>query len=271
LGFVLFFAFLFGLEKPSWRLGAIIAVMSVGVFLMVAGEAEFKLGGFLLVMAASASSGLRWSLTQILLLRHPVTSNPFSTIFFLAPIMFVTLFVLALPVEGIPEMYQAYLKLGNEHGHVMAPFILLFPGVLAFLMTASEFALLQRTSVVTLSICGIVKEALTITTATFVFGDLLTTVNGVGLLITILTISAYNFLKIREAREDARLEAQHNAYSNVATVDPDAEESSKPVQRQHPRRANGILRNSLSISVGSSGALDHARNASPIKRPEDLE
>jgi hypothetical protein len=41
LGFVLIFAFLFRLEKPSWRLVFIISIMTVGVVMMVAGETAF--------------------------------------------------------------------------------------------------------------------------------------------------------------------------------------------------------------------------------------
>jgi solute carrier family 35, member C2 len=285
LGFVLVFAFMFGLEKPSWKLGAVIATMTVGVLLMVAGETEFKLGGFILIMTAAASSGLRWSLTQILLIRHPATSNPFSSIFFLAPVMFVTLLVIALPVEGLVDLYYAFMKLGHQHGFLAAPAILLFPGCLAFLMTASEFALLQRTSVVTLSICGIFKEVLTISTAALVFGDELTPINGVGLVITILTIAAYNYIKIKKMREDARTEAHaylepqpSGEYAPVSVSDPDLEDSKVSDSRRallepFPGDAPaGLLRNDLNVSISSSsrGAGDSPR-MSPVKRPEDIE
>src|ERR1700761_4426633 len=93
LGFVLLFAFLFRLETPSLKLFLIIATMIAGVVLMVAGETAFDTLGFALVMIAAASSGFRWSLTQILLLRNPATSNPFASIFFLAPVMFLALLI----------------------------------------------------------------------------------------------------------------------------------------------------------------------------------
>lgn len=78
LAFVLIFAFLFRLESPTWKLVSIIATMTLGVVMMVAGEVEFQLGGFVLVISAAFFSGFRWGLTQILLLRNPATSNPFS-------------------------------------------------------------------------------------------------------------------------------------------------------------------------------------------------
>lgn len=208
LAFVLIFAFLFRLEVPTWRLVAIIATMTLGVVLMVFGEVEFKLGGFMLVISAAFFSGFRWGLTQILLLRNPTTSNPFSSIFYLTPVMFFVLLGLAIPVEGFGNLIEGFKILSNEWGAVLAPLFLLFPGCLAFCMTASEFALLQRTSVVTLSIAGIFKEVVTISAASVVFHDKLTLINVVGLLTTLVAIVAYNYIKISKMRQDA----QHNVH-----------------------------------------------------------
>ncbi|KAK3945355.1 hypothetical protein QBC46DRAFT_303285 [Diplogelasinospora grovesii] len=211
LAFVLIFAFLFRLESPTWRLVAIIATMTMGVVMMVAGEVEFKLGGFVLVISAAFFSGFRWGLTQILLLRNPATSNPFSSIFFLAPVMFTTLMLIAIPVEGFPALLAGLRGLADEWGLLMAPLLILFPGTIAFLMTASEFALLQRTSVVTLSIAGIFKEAVTISAAAIVFGESMTLINVVGLVVTLAAIVAYNYIKITKMRQEAQKDV-HREY-----------------------------------------------------------
>ncbi|CAI7638570.1 unnamed protein product [Penicillium bialowiezense] len=206
LAFVLLFAFLFRLESPSMKLIIIIATMTIGVVMMVAGETAFNALGFTLVIASAFFSGFRWGLTQILLLRHPATSNPFSTLFLLTPIMFFSLIVIAVSVEGPHEIYQGYLKLASVHGDLMGAFLLIFPGVLAFCMISSEFALLKRSSVVTLSICGIFKEVVTISAAGIIFHDKLTAVNLTGLVVTISSIAAYNYMKIAgmstEPKED---------------------------------------------------------------------
>ncbi|KAF2232815.1 TPT-domain-containing protein [Viridothelium virens] len=215
LAFVLVFAFLFRLEQPSWRLGLIIFFMTIGVIMMVAGETAFNALGFLLIMSSAFFSGFRWSLTQILLLRNPATSNPFSSIFYLAPVMFLALLILALPVEQPVELYSGMTTLFNAKGVPMGILILMFPGALAFLMTASEFALLKRTSVVTLSICGIFKEVVTISAAGIVFHDKLTTVNVTGLGVTIASIAAYNWIKLRGMRERARSDAQARGEANA--------------------------------------------------------
>lgn len=203
LAFVLLFAFAFRLEKPAWRLVGIITTMTIGVIMMVFGEVAFSILGFVLVISAAFFSGFRWALTQILLLRNPATSNPFSSIFFLAPVMFVSLFIIAIPVEGFPALWKGLHILVAQKGAIMGPLLLVFPGCLAFFMTASEFALLQRTSVVTLSIAGIFKEVVTISVAGLVFGDALTPINISGLVVTIGAIAAYNWIKITKMREEA--------------------------------------------------------------------
>ena len=206
LAFVLLFAFLFHLEQPTWRLCFVILFMTVGVIMMVAGETSFNALGFVLVMSASLCSGFRWSLTQILLLRNRATSNPFSTIFFLTPVMFVALFALALPIEGPSNVIEGIKELSRSKGGFFSFVLMLFPGFLAFMMVAAEFALLQRTSVVTLSVCGIFKEVLTISAAGIVFDDDLSPVNVSGLIVTIASIAAYNYLKYSKMRQEAMQE-----------------------------------------------------------------
>lgn len=207
LAFVLAFAFLFRLEDPSIKLVVIITAMTIGVILMVAGETAFNTLGFILVILAAFFSGFRWALTQILLLKNPATSNPFSSIFFLAPVMFVSLVIIAIPVEGTTALTHGLEALVDGKGAFMTVCILIFPGCLAFMMTASEFALLQRTSVVTLSICGQFKEVLTIMAAEFIYKDRMTTINGLGLVVTLFSIGSYNYIKIMKMKRDARKEA----------------------------------------------------------------
>jgi len=261
LAFVLVFAFLFRLETPTWRLVAIIATMTVGVIMMVFGEVKFHLGGFLLVISAAFFSGFRWGLTQILLLRNPATSNPFSSIFFLAPIMFFTLFLLALPVEGFGELIKGIGVLQAELGTFLAPLFLAFPGCIAFCMTASEFALLQRTSVVTLSIAGIFKEVVTISAAAVVFEDRLTFVNFAGLIVTMVAIVAYNWFKISKMREQAQNEVvvggEHSGIGSASS-------SSSDVEGEDDGEEMGLLRHSgemPTVAVTSDGEVV---SASPV-------
>lgn len=45
LAFVLLFAFIFKLERPTWMLAGVIGVICVGLFMMVMSEVDFVLIG----------------------------------------------------------------------------------------------------------------------------------------------------------------------------------------------------------------------------------
>lgn len=206
LAFVLLFAFVFHLESPSVKLVAIIGTMTFGVIMMVAGEAIFSTFGFALVIASAFFSGFRWGLIQTLLLHHPATANPFATLFLLTPIMFFLLLCISITVEGPVAISMGLASLVSTQGLIPAALLMVFPGLLAFCMISSEFFLLKRSSVVTLSICGAFKEVVTITIANLIFHDSLTPINITGLIITLISIAVYNYIKISAMRHDARID-----------------------------------------------------------------
>jgi solute carrier family 35 protein C2 len=111
-------------------------------------------------MAASVLGGLRWSLTQILLERTDTKSgslaNPISTIFFLSPIMGVCLCIVAGIFEGFGTIFGSHF-FATAGSAVATLGLLLLGGIFAFMMVLAEFNLIARTSVVTLSVLGIIK------------------------------------------------------------------------------------------------------------------
>jgi solute carrier family 35 protein C2 len=137
--FVLLFAFLFRLELFSFRLVGVIFLIFSGVVLMVATETHFILSGFLLVLSASASGGLRWSLTQVLLKSRNIgLDNPAATIYWLAPVMALTLALTSAIVEGWWQMFGSKF-FGSWWAALTTTFYLIAPGVVAFCMVMSEF------------------------------------------------------------------------------------------------------------------------------------
>src|SRR5271170_532197 len=152
---------------------------------------------FLLVITASALSGLRWSLTQLLLQHTPATNNPFSTLFHLAPVMFISLILSHVFFESPWSLWAHPLFTWKT-----LP-LLLSPGFLAFCMTTTEFELIRRTSVVTLSVGGMFKEVLTVLAGTVVFGDRLAVSNIWGVLVTLGGIGWYNWIKVQKMKRES--------------------------------------------------------------------
>ncbi|CAG8593899.1 9395_t:CDS:2 [Ambispora gerdemannii] len=195
---VLVFSFIFGLEQPRLLLVAIISIISLGVVLTVAGETKFDLTGFTLVLGSAIISGLRWSITQMLLQKEEGINNPIATLYYLSPIMCSLMIVLSLIFEN------PFARIANsEHFRDVATAsrtlaLMLSGGLLAFCMTIAEFALIKNTSTVTLSVAGISKELLIIGLSVLINHDKLTNINLLGLIISIFGIAAYNYYKIRK-------------------------------------------------------------------------
>jgi solute carrier family 35 protein C2 len=206
--FVLLFAFLFKLEKPSWLLSISIAIICLGVAVMVANETGFHLGGYLKIQAATILSGLRWTLTQILLKNADLgLNNPLATSLVLAPVISILAFTWALFGEGLGTLLASKQFDTWQSGAIII-LSLLGGGVIAFLMITVEFQLICSTSVVTLSVAGICKEILTIGGSMLVFGDIVTSNMAVGLIISLFGIAGmsilnlgYNYTRIIQAQK----------------------------------------------------------------------
>ncbi|XP_068665792.1 probable sugar phosphate/phosphate translocator At1g06470 [Aristolochia californica] len=203
--FLLMFAFAFKLESPSIKLFGIIIVISIGVLLTVAKEAEFELWGFIFVMLAAVMSGFRWSMTQILLqketygIKHPITLMSYVT-----PIMALTTALFSLLMDPWHKFKGSHYF--NSSWHVFQSCLLMvIGGSLAFLMVLTEYILVSETSAVTVTIAGVVKEAVTILVAVFYFHDQFTVLKGIGLFTIMVGVSLFNwykYLKLQKSVSD---------------------------------------------------------------------
>lgn len=139
LVFVLAFAFLFHLETFSIRLIGVILLISTGVLLMVATETHFVLGGFILVLSASALGGLRWSLTQLLMRsKRSGMNHPVATIFWLTPVMGLTIAIVSLSIESWSQLWGSRFFDGTS-ATLRTIGLLILPGIIAFSMVLSEY------------------------------------------------------------------------------------------------------------------------------------
>jgi hypothetical protein len=142
-------------------------------------------------MLAALMSGLRWSLTQILL-RHggsPAASlqlsrqgqggngrvststsrsaavgntdasghghqHPIASVMLLSPVMALCLFIVAICLESSMASSVFFTSIWST---IQTLSYMSLGGFIAFLMVVSEFVVIRRIGVVTLSVCGIFK------------------------------------------------------------------------------------------------------------------
>ncbi|KAF9358311.1 Triose-phosphate Transporter [Mortierella sp. AD094] len=202
------------------------------------------------IMLASVLGGLRWALTQILLEKSDTKSgslaNPISTIFFLSPIMGVCLGIVSGIFEGFGTIFKSAFFETAAKGFATMGLVFL-GGLFAFLMVLAEFNLITRTSVVSLSVMGIIKEVATIVVSSMVFHDQLTLVNILGLFTTLTGIGFYHFMKLREIRAKSRRDAKELANMQMEKV-------AKKKERALARKSRGKQGDGGGESSGSGGS-----------------
>uniref|UniRef100_A0A0E0L7Z9 Sugar phosphate transporter domain-containing protein n=1 Tax=Oryza punctata TaxID=4537 RepID=A0A0E0L7Z9_ORYPU len=199
--FLLMFAFAFRLESPSIKLLGIIVVISTGVLLTVSKETEFDFWGFIFVTLAAVMSGFRWSMTQILLQKDSYgLKNPITLMSHVTPVMAIATMVLSLLMDPWSDFQKnTYF---DSPWHVMRSFLLmLVGGTLAFFMVLTEYVLVSATSAITVTIAGVVKEAVTILVAVFYFHDEFTWLKGLGLATIMVGVSLFNWYKYEKFKK----------------------------------------------------------------------
>ncbi|KAG4935564.1 hypothetical protein JHK82_049860 [Glycine max] len=253
--FLLLFAFAFRLETPSVKLSGIILIISVGILLTVAKETEFDFWGFVLVMLAAVMSGFRWCMTQILLqnsikgktdtggsgilLTSPKSrikgkdqnqikraqgthslKNPLVLMSYVSPVMAAATALLSLALDPWDE-FRENKYFDNSLHITRSCLLMLLGGTLAFFMVLTEYVLVSVTSAVTVTIAGVVKEAVTILVAVLYFHDQFTWLKGFGLLTIMVGVSLFNwykYLKLQKGHADGSDVAEHSRDSAAKYV-----------------------------------------------------
>ncbi|CAA0841471.1 Probable sugar phosphate/phosphate translocator [Striga hermonthica] len=213
--FLLLFAFAFRLESPSAKLLGIILVISIGILLTVAKETEFEFWGFIFVTLAAVMSGFRWTMTQILLQLFRLfyicvnvhtfplflgLKNPLTLMSYVTPVMAIATALLSLMFDPWQDFRES--DYFNSSWHIAKSSLLMFfGGTLAFFMVLTEYILVSVTSAVTVTIAGVVKEAVTILVAVLYFHDEFTWLKGVGLLTIMVGVSLFNWYKYHKLQK----------------------------------------------------------------------
>jgi len=197
--FLLGFAFALGLEAPSWRLALSVCTIVAGVACVVAGETAFSGLGFALVMVAAALSGLRWTLTQLLMRGAAAEGNglshPLVLLWRVLPVMAAASGLASAMLEQ-PWHRLPNSPYGDTAAHAASTTaMLLLAACLAFGMSMAEFELVHDTSAVTLAVTGTCKEAVIVALAALIDGDSFGALNGVGLLLVIAGVGVYNWAR----------------------------------------------------------------------------
>ncbi|CAJ1964495.1 unnamed protein product [Sphenostylis stenocarpa] len=177
------------------------------VFALISKETEFDFWGFVLVMLAAVMSGFR-------------LKNPLTLMSYVTPVMAVATALLSLALDPWDE-FQENKYFDNSTHITRSCWLMLLGGTLAFFMVLTEYVLVSVTSAVTVTIAGVVKEAVTILVAVLYFRDHFTLLKGFGLLTIMIGVSLFNwykYLKLHKGHAVASEVAEHAKDSSAKYV-----------------------------------------------------
>jgi len=191
--FILMFSLLFRLEKKHWSLIIIVIMISTGLTMFTYKSTDFVLLGFMMVLTASFLSGIRWTLSQLIMQKTQLgLSNPIDLVYHVQPLMILCLLPFAVAFEGTRISasisvfrYQEISVFLNTMGLVG------FGGLIAFCMEVAEFMLVSYTSGLTLSVAGIVKEVISLAMAIVIEESDVSLINMIGLVICMAGITLH--------------------------------------------------------------------------------
>ncbi|KAG7197655.1 hypothetical protein KM043_016476 [Ampulex compressa] len=187
------------LLSQSWSLVCIVVLIS----------------GFALCLLASFCSGVRWTMTQLIMQRSKLgLRNPVDMMYYMQPWMLLPIIPVTLWFEG-SNMYNG-LKETNWTDSctiLLTTSAIVSGAILAFNMELMEFLVVTYTSSLTLSISGILKEICILILAFEWKGERMSGVNFIGLLLCLSGIVFHIVQKVFSSKHESKesLELQQNS------------------------------------------------------------
>lgn len=270
--FLLTWAYIFGIERITWSLILVVAIIAAGEFLTVVGEVDFQLVGFLLCLTASMLSGMRWTLVQLKLqTMDPPLKSTLATMRLLSPSMFWSMLLLSIAIEQPWNKFE-----GMSVEQLLYIMVLGFSGAfLAIAMILCEFYLIMQSSAIILMMGGVIKELITIMVGVFYFGDKLNRVNVAGCVIVFLGVIIYKVMHFmdKKAKEEGNMKRSASSIDRHAGIYKPvalAETTDEPLGGYASEAVHDLLRQGRNDSVmsrasdslaASNNRLDSAENS----------
>ncbi|XP_058065984.1 solute carrier family 35 member C2 [Anopheles bellator] len=268
--FILIFAILLKLEKKSWSLGAIVIMISVGLFMFTYKSTQFDALGFSFLLFASLSSGIRWTFAQLIMQKSKLgLHNPIDMIFHMQPWMILSVLPFTIGFEGQKLIEGFDLVQQLPPAVVLDVWLKISVGAfIAFAMEVSEFMVLTNTSSLTLSVAGIFKEICQLVLAVELNDEHLSTVNVLGLVMCLGGICCHVVHKFFIYRDDmaSRPMAPIDTASSYNEDQDDDEDESRIPGRPLGAVVSGATKNG-SLKFGNAVGSGARFKSGPQYRP----
>lgn len=164
--------------------------ISAGVALASATELEFHMGGFVAALTACFLTGLKFVLSsQMLAGKYKLDS--INLLYYMAP----PSVALLVPISFMLERHRVVEWVTNPSRTTLDFLLLLFSGIISYVLNVTLFIVLKATSSVTVTVAGNVKTVLVIVVSLMIFKNPVTPINLLGCFIAISGCCWYGLIK----------------------------------------------------------------------------
>ena len=184
--FVFLVACLLKIEKFTLAMFGVMLMIAAGVGLTSYGELRFSYVGTVCMFSAMLCEAFRLTLIQILLQQQDLQMNPLSTMSYIMPIsMFFV-----MPIAYISEAKALW---GCSWPMRNSLPLLCANAVSAVALNLSIYAVIGKTSALTMKIAALVKDIALVAISCSVFGDALTEIGVGGYVLALMGIVMYSY------------------------------------------------------------------------------
>ncbi|XP_017759664.1 PREDICTED: solute carrier family 35 member C2-like [Eufriesea mexicana] len=248
--FILGFALFLKLEKKSWSLTCIVVMISGGLFMFTYKSTQFGIFGFVICLLASFSSGIRWTMTQLIMQKSKLgMKSPIDMMYYMQLWMLLPIIPVMMWFEG-PSLYINFKNTdwNDVQAIAMTTTVIFGSAIVAFHMEVMEFLVITYTSSLTLSIIGIIKEICILILAVEWKGDEMSGLNFIGLLMCLCGIIIHTIQKILSNRNKKaeNLELQANSLSNNNLKNDEGVDTNLPLLTQKSTSLTNLLNGEFS-------------------------
>ena len=264
--FILGFALVFKLERKSWSLICVVVMISGGLFMFTYKSTQFIIFGFVICLFASFSSGIRWTMTQLIMQKSKVgMRSPIDMMYYMQPWMLLPIVPIMLWFEG-SRIYTTFASTdwNDVHSLALTTSAVLGSAIIAFHMEVMEFLVVTYTSSLTLSITGIIKEICILILAVEWKGDQMSGLNFIGLLMCLGGITIHTIQKVLSNRnkKTENLELQLNSSLSNNLKNEEGVDTSLPLLTQKSTSLTNLL--NAEFSSDEDGAVKESEDSSEI-------
>jgi len=162
---VLLTSWALGTAQPNFKVLFNVSFIVIGVILASVGEIDFVLIGVLFQAGGIAFEAVRLVMVQRLLSSTEFKMDPLVSLYYFAPVCAVMNFAVAIFWE-LPNITMAEV-------YAVGLWTLLANAMVAFLLNVSVVFLIGKTSVLVLTLCGVLKDILLVVASVMIWGTII--------------------------------------------------------------------------------------------------